>query len=149
MLIGFIKLILPNSKIIHCYRNSKDNCFSIYKNHFTSGLVHFAYDLNEIVEYYKLYFNLMEYWNNLFPDFIYNISYENLIKKSEIEIKNLIKACNLKWEDDCLLFYNNQRPIRTASDVQARKKIYNTSIDKWKNFKNHLDKHFIKLDKTN
>ena len=34
--IGFIKLILPKSKIIHCHRNPKDNCFSIFKNHFSS-----------------------------------------------------------------------------------------------------------------
>ena len=56
--IGFIKLILPNSKIVHCYRNSQDNCFSIYKNLFTSGKITFAYDLNEIIEYYQLYKNL-------------------------------------------------------------------------------------------
>ena len=40
--IGFIKLILPKSKIVHCYRNPKDNCLSIYKTHFTSGKVKFA-----------------------------------------------------------------------------------------------------------
>ena len=33
--IGFIKLILPNSKIIHCIRNPRDVCISIYKNYFT------------------------------------------------------------------------------------------------------------------
>ena len=32
--IGFIKLILPNSKIVHCVRNSKDNCLSIFRNYF-------------------------------------------------------------------------------------------------------------------
>ena len=31
--IGFIKLILPNAKIIHCKRNPKDTCLSIYKNY--------------------------------------------------------------------------------------------------------------------
>ena len=28
-----------------------------------------TYDLNEIVEYYKLYSDLMKYWINLFPNF--------------------------------------------------------------------------------
>ena len=69
--IGFIKLILPNAKIVHCYRNSQDNCFSIYKNLFTSGKITFAYDLNEIIEYYQLYKNLMNYWNDIFHDKIY------------------------------------------------------------------------------
>ena len=53
--IGFIKLILPKSKIIHCYRNSKDNCLSIFKNHFPGRKINFAYNMNEIIEYYNLY----------------------------------------------------------------------------------------------
>jgi tetratricopeptide (TPR) repeat protein len=32
--IGFIKIFFPNSKIIHCNRDPKDNCLSIYKNFF-------------------------------------------------------------------------------------------------------------------
>ena len=30
--IGFIKLLFPNAKIIHCERNPKNNCFSMFKN---------------------------------------------------------------------------------------------------------------------
>ena len=30
--IGLIKLILPNSKIIHCNREPKDVCLSLFKN---------------------------------------------------------------------------------------------------------------------
>ncbi|NDI20634.1 MAG: hypothetical protein EBY85_04970, partial [Burkholderiaceae bacterium] len=33
-LIGFIKIALPNAKVIHCNRLAKDTCFSIYKNYF-------------------------------------------------------------------------------------------------------------------
>ena len=32
--IGIIKILLPNSKIIHCSRNPKDNILSLYKNDF-------------------------------------------------------------------------------------------------------------------
>ena len=35
--IGFIKVFFPNSKIIHCKRDPKDNCLSIYKNNFSSS----------------------------------------------------------------------------------------------------------------
>ena len=41
--IGLIKLILPNSKIIHCTRNSKDICLSIFKNYFVSRELKYAY----------------------------------------------------------------------------------------------------------
>ena len=58
--IGLIKLILPKSKIIHCYRNPKDNCLSIFKNHFPAGRINYAYDLDEIAKYYNLYCDLLE-----------------------------------------------------------------------------------------
>ena len=44
-----------------------------------------------------------------------------------------------------LNFYNNKKPIKTASDFQARSKIYNSSIDSWKNYEKYLNKYFTKL----
>ena len=32
--IGFINLIFPNTKIIHCTRDPKNNCLSMFKNLF-------------------------------------------------------------------------------------------------------------------
>jgi len=61
------------------------------------------------------------------------------------EIKNLLRYCDLNWSNDCLNFYNNKRPIKTASDVQARSRIYTSSIDSWKNYEKYLSKYFIKL----
>ena len=143
--IGFIKIILPKAKIIHCNRNSKDNCLSIYKNYFSGSGIKFAYDIDEIVEFYNLYQDLMNYWNNLLPNFIFNIKYENLILNTEIEIKKLLKFCDLSWSKNCLNFHENKKPIKTASDIQARYKIYNTSIDTWKNYDKYLSKYFNKL----
>ena len=146
MSVGFIKLILPKSKIVHCYRSPEDNCTSIFKHHFTSGKVNFAYDINDIVQYYNLYKDIMRYWNNLLPDQIHNIKYEDLINNTETEIRNLLKNCNLEWNMQCLEFYNNKRAINTASDIQARNKIYNSSIDSWKKYEKHLKKYFVKLN---
>ena len=88
--VGFIKLILPKSKIIHCYRNSRDNCLSIFKNQFGSKKIKFAYDMKEIVSYYNFYENLMSYWKKILPNFIYDIKYENLISNTKTEIKTMI-----------------------------------------------------------
>jgi len=143
--IGIIKLILPNSKIIHCYRDPKDNCFSIYKNHFPKGKINYSYDLENIVEYYNLYTDLMKHWNNLFPDSIFNIKYEELINKTEENVRDMLYFCNLSWDNNCLNFYNSKRIIKTASDVQVRNKIYSSSINHWKNYKNNLEIYFNKL----
>jgi len=143
--IGLIKLILPESKIIHCCRNPKDNIFSIFKNHFTSNKITFASDLDETVEYYNLYIDLMNFWNKLIPNFILNLKYEDLVKDTEIEVKKLLNFCELPWEKNCLEFYKNKRPIKTASDTQVRNKIYATSVNKWKKYERYLEKYYDKL----
>jgi tetratricopeptide (TPR) repeat protein len=146
MSIGFIKLILPNSKIIHIKRSPQDNCFSIYKNYFASSKLSFAYDLSEIINYYKLYQNLMKYWESLFPQEIIEINYEELVNNPEESIKSLIKSCDLNWDEQCLNFHNNKRPIKTASDVQARKKIYKSSLDISKKYSSDLRYIFNDLE---
>jgi len=143
--IGFIKLILPNSKIIHCYRNSRDNCLSIYKNHFPGGKINYSYELSKTVDYYNLYSDLMSHWNKLLPDFIFNIKYENLISNPNNEIRNLLNFCKLDWNESCLNSHNNKRIVRTASDVQVRNKIYSSSVDSWMNYETYLKKYFSKL----
>ena len=143
--IGLIKLILPKSKIVHCSRDPKDNIFSIFKNHFTGNMITFSSDLNETVEYYNLYFELMNFWNKLIPDFILNLKYEDLIKDTKKEVKKLLNFCELPWDDNCLEFYKNKRPIKTASDTQVRSKIYNTSVNKWKKYEKYLKKYYDKL----
>jgi len=140
--LGFIKLILPNSKIIHCIRNFEDNCFSIYKNYFSSPNINFAYDMEEIIKFYKLYSNIMDHWRKVLPGFFYDIRYEKITKDPDPEIKKLIKQCGLTWNERCLEFHKNKRPIKTASDAQARKKIYSSSVDSWKNYKDNLKKFF-------
>lgn len=144
--IGFIKLILPNAKILHCYRNPKDNCLSIYKNHFPGGKINYSYDLANVVEYYNLYSDLLKYWNNLLPNFIFDVKYEDLVLNPEKEIKNLLNFCEIDWNNNCLNFHNNKRIVKTASDVQARSKIFNSSVNSWENYKNYLTKHFAKLN---
>jgi len=56
-----------------------------------------------------------------------------------LEIKNLLKFCNLSWNNNCLKFYNNKRVIKTASDTQVRKKIYKSSVGSWKNYEKYLE----------
>ena len=137
--IGIIKLFLPNSIILNCDRNSDDICFSIFKNNFNSKNMNWSSKPEHITRYYDLYKKMMNFWKKECGDFFYNISYENLINNSENEIKNLIKICNLKWDDRCLRFYeNNTTYVRTTSAVQARMPIYSKSIGNYLNFKDFI-----------
>ena len=142
--IGLIKLILPNAKIIDARRNPMDACFSCFKQYFAKGQ-HFTYDLDDIARFYKDYINLMNFWNSIFPGDIYKINYEDMISSPEIEISNLLKYCNVNFEEDCMEFYKSKRPVKTASSEQVRQPIYKSGLDYWKNYSdnlNELQKHF-------
>ena len=58
--IGIIKILLPNSKIVLCTRNPKDNILSLYKNDFDDRL-HFTYDFDDLFNFYKEYHELMKF----------------------------------------------------------------------------------------
>jgi len=135
--IGFIKTLFPNAKIIQCTRDPKNNCLSMFKNLFEGGL-NFTYDQEDLVNYYKLYLELMDFWKSKYNSEIYEVKYEKLIQNNDDEIKNLIKFCNLNWEEKCLSFHQNKTPIKTMSTAQARKPIYKSSLKSFEKYKDYL-----------
>ena len=139
--IGFIKILFPDSKIIHSMRDSKDNCISLYKNTF-DGSLDFCYTEKELGNYYNLYKDLMNFWSEKIPNQFLDVKYENLINNSEHEIKKIIDYCGLNWEDNCLNFANSKNPIKTVSVGQARMPIYKTSLKSSQKFKPYLKELF-------
>ena len=137
--IGFIKLLFPNSKIIHCNRDPMDICWSNYKNSFASKLQNYSYSFEALSNYYNLYYNLMNFWSDKLNVKIYNIIYENLILEKEIEIKKLLNFCELDWDENCLQFHNNKKAVSTASLAQIRQPLYSSSVKKWKNYFTQLN----------
>ena len=137
-LIGMIKLMLPNAKIIHCCRDPLDTCLSIFKNYFSFDGHYYAYDLDEIGRYYNLYRDLMRHWRHVLPGFIYDIQYENLVAEQEKQSRALLAYCGLEWDDACLEFHKTDRPVQTASSAQVRRPIYKDSVQSWKRYENQL-----------
>ena len=136
--IGLIKILFPGAKIIHCTRNPKDNCFSLYKNNFEGGL-NFSYNQKELSSYYKLYLDLMNFWLDLFPNSIFEANYEKIVNNPQHEIEKILRFCNLPWEDNCLNFHKNKTPIKTMSTAQARQPIYKSSINSYDKFSSFLE----------
>ena len=144
--IGFIKVFFPNSKVIHCRRNAKDICLSIFKNSFASSQMNWSYDQKDISNYYNNYHLLMKFWQTKIPEFIYTVDYEKLVSDKKNQIKKLLDFCELEWDDNCLNHHkNNKTPIRSVSVSQARQPIYNSSVNSGDNYKDHLKDMFENL----
>jgi hypothetical protein len=136
--IGFIRLIFPNSKIIHCKRNAMDVCWSNYKNSFASQLMDYTYDFNDLATFYKAYDSLLKFWKRDFESNVFDLVYEELIDNKTSQTKKLLEFCALKWDKNCLNFHKNKKAVSTASLAQVRQPLYSTSIHKWKKYSNEL-----------
>ncbi|MFT5838265.1 MAG: tetratricopeptide (TPR) repeat protein [Flavobacteriales bacterium] len=136
--IGIIKMIFPDALIIHTKRDPVATCWSIYKSDFSRMGHYYAQTFEELSHFYQLYQNLMTHWHSIFPGEIYDISYEDLVSDQENETKKLVKACDLKWEPECLEFHTNTRRVATLSASQVRKPLYKSALDSWRHFEDNI-----------
>lgn len=135
--VGLIHAILPNAKIIHSRRHPVETCLSAYRIHFAEGH-HWSYRLRELGRFYKRYWNLMKYWREAYPGVMYEVRYEDNVADVEGSARKLIDYLGLEWNENCLNFYNTDRPVKTASVTQVRKPIYTTSTNRWRKYEKYL-----------
>ena len=106
-----------------------------------------SHSQKDIGEYYNLYLKLMDFWKKKIPEFIYEAKYEEIVSNPEEEIKKLINFCNLEWDPDCLNFHKKKKtPIQTVSVSQARKPIYNSSVNSNSDYSKYLQDMYNILD---
>ena len=137
MLVGLLRLALPNAKIINARRHPLDSCFGSYKQLFAAGQT-FTYDLVELGEYYLQYSRLMEHLHQIAPDFVLDVHYEQVVGDLETQVRRMLDFCGLPFEDACLKFHETDRAVKTASSEQVRKPIYKSSVNLWRNYETHL-----------
>ena len=135
--VGLLQLILPNAKVINARRHPLDSCMGSYKQLFFQGQP-FAYDLVELGEYYLQYQRMMDHWHTVLPGKVLDVQYEEVVTDQETQTRRLLEYCGLPWEDSCLTFYETERAVYTASSEQVRQPIYETSINHWRNYEQHL-----------
>jgi tetratricopeptide (TPR) repeat protein len=134
---GQIVAAMPNAKIIHCRRNPMDTCLSCFKQLFARGQ-YWSYNLEEMVENYTQYIDMMNHWRETMPDRFIEINYEDTVTDFENQARKLIDYVGLEWDDACLTPHKSKRAILTASKGQVRKPIYKTSIESWRRYEEQL-----------
>ena len=92
-----------------------------------------------------MYQNIISLWEKQYKERIFSIDYEGLVNTPEVEIRKILRFLDLDWETSCINLTPNTRVVRTASQLQVRKKIYTDSSESWKNYSVHLDGYFDNL----
>jgi hypothetical protein len=57
-----------------------------------------------------------------------------MVLDTESEIRRLLDYCGLPFEEQCLRFYENERPVATPSVEQVRQPIYRQAVDQWQHY---------------
>lgn len=138
MLIGFLHMMLPNARIVHCARDAVATCLSIFKTHFRGDSHAYSYDLEELADFHNLYTDIMAHWRKVLPGVIHEVRYEDFVADQEAQTRALISHLGLPWNSACLNFHETDRPVRTASAAQVRQPMYKGSIDLWKRYGDRL-----------
>ncbi|RUX90924.1 MULTISPECIES: sulfotransferase [unclassified Mesorhizobium] len=146
LLVGFIHMMMPKARIIHCTRDAAATCLSIYKVHFRGDSHRYGYDLGELADFHNLYTDIMAHWHTVLPGVVHDVRYEDFVADQEGQTRALIAHLGLPWDDAALSFHQTDRPVRTASAAQVRQPMYQGSVDLWKRYGDRLKPLLDKLD---
>ena len=136
--VGIIKKVMPWAKVIHIKRHPYDMALSIYSHYFDVS-TSFLNDLEELAEYFRCQCQALKLWQQVCPGFVHEVRYENLVTDLEGESRKMLEFCGLDWNPAVLEFHKAKRSVFTHSSTQVRKKVYTTSISKWKNHASMLE----------
>jgi len=135
--VGFIKLILPNAKIIDVRRHPLACGFSNYKQLFALGQ-EFSYDLAHIGAYYRSYVEVMAHFDAIAPGMVQRLIHQQLVIDPEGDIRRLLEFIGLPFDEACVRFHETERPVRTPSSEQVRRPLQADVVDHWKAFEAEL-----------
>jgi len=131
---GLIHLAFPDATIIHCRRSAIDTAVSIHQTNFNR---HVAFPVGgaDLVAYFRGYRRLTAHWRAVLPPARFvEVEYERLTATPEPEIRRLVAACGLAWDDACLEPERNARVVKTPSRWQTRQPIYRSGVERWRRY---------------
>ena len=135
--LGFITMLFPKARIIHCTRQPLDTALSNYFQRFPLHL-DYSFDLRNIGHFYREYARLMEHWRKIPTLKFMEISYEDMVLNPEPTARRALDWLGLEWNERCLAPHDNPFPVETASQWQVRQPIYQHSLERWRHYEKHL-----------
>lgn len=143
--IGLIKAAIPEAKIVYMKRDAGAVCWSNFRQPFNASGLDYSNDLSDVVTYYKLFEGMMGFWREQFPAGLIELDYDAFVNDQEKRTSDLLEALGLSFYKDCLEPHNNMGGVRTASNLQVRKRVYKDSSSVWRRYSTELNGAFDSL----
>ncbi|MCX7561707.1 sulfotransferase [Sulfitobacter sp. F26204] len=131
-LVGFLKLIYPNARIINVQRDPRDIALSMWKSHFSGSVLSYTYDWAWMAAKFNLYARSMEHWRMTLPGEILDIDYRDLVEDIETAGHRMADFCGLAWYRHMARPDLSTTQVLTQSATQLRRPVHRESVGKWR-----------------
>ena len=125
-----IATLFPQSKIIHCYRDAMDNCWSLFRANFEQGH-EYCFNMKALGQYYAQYQHLMQIYETHLGERMLSICYDDLVQNPQKESKRIFSYLGM----DDFEFDESKRGqgyfSTTASAAQVQDQISTKSLQGW------------------
>ncbi|MFU8820181.1 MAG: sulfotransferase [Gammaproteobacteria bacterium] len=138
LLIGLIKRLFPDAKIIHTVRHPLDNGFSIFMQHLDQRAMPYSSDLADIGHYFGQYRRLMAHWQGIYADSILEFDYDAFVREPRPALERVLAFLGLEFDARCLDFHLLENTVKTASYWQVRRPLYGEASGRWRHYAAHL-----------
>ena len=132
VLIGLIRLVFPQSPVIHISRHPLNSCLSAFFSNFKSSH-RYTSSLAGTAQHYKNVMELIEHYRQVGIGFL-EVHYEDLVTDQETVTRRILEYIGAPWDDACLAHHKSDRVVRTASYEQVTRKVYTSSLYRYRDY---------------
>ncbi len=135
---GFLSRVLPGARSIMLRRNPLDTIVSCYTTHLACIGHSYTSDVRVLAEVWKIRDELQDFWMEHLDPAPLDLSYESLVTDQEAQSRRIVEHLDLPWDERCLRFHESDRVARTISFDQVNRKMYTSSVERWRRYEKHL-----------
>jgi tetratricopeptide (TPR) repeat protein len=130
---GILRRLFPKARFVRVARDPRDAGLSMFMRDFPDA-ARFSTDLEAIRSYLEGHEALAGRWQELFPQAIRQIAYEDLVTEPEQTLRELVAWLGLPWEPACLDPAANTAAVTTLSHADVRRPVHAAAVGRWRQF---------------
>lgn len=130
---GVLRRLFPKARFVRLTRDPRDAGLSMFLRDFPDA-ARFSTNLEAIRSYLEGHEALAGRWQELFPQAIREIAYEDLVTEPEQTLRDLLAWLGLPWEAACLDPATNTAAVATLSHADVRRPVHAAAVGRWRQF---------------
>lgn len=134
--------LFPGARVVLVLRHPYDAALSCYMQDFDPGPVTARFlDLGTTATLCTQFLMLMRSYETAHPDQTTRVRYEDLVAGFQGEVKRVLQAMGLGWRREVEEYADiaaGSAPIMTASYEQVTRRLYRTSLERWRHYEKWL-----------